>query len=160
MWELTTITIAFLAVSAGVITLARSTTARWERERTAARVRRRAAAARRAGRPTRLGRARAGAARRMRSARRVGTALGHTLAGHGHRTRAEGASTDDSELGPVVLPAPQPPPRERPRRRVLRGVLARPGQGSAIPRRQRRAARGLHPEGTERAPDEPPGPAG
>ena len=39
MWTLTWITVAFLLASAVVVALARSTTARWERERRAARVR-------------------------------------------------------------------------------------------------------------------------
>lgn len=39
MWTLTWITVAFLLASAGVVALARSTTARWERERRAARAR-------------------------------------------------------------------------------------------------------------------------
>jgi hypothetical protein len=38
MWDLTSIAVVFLVVSAGVIALARSTTARWERESRAARV--------------------------------------------------------------------------------------------------------------------------
>jgi hypothetical protein len=37
MWTLTSITVGFLVVSAGVAALARSTTARWEREREATR---------------------------------------------------------------------------------------------------------------------------
>jgi hypothetical protein len=36
MWTLTSILVGFLVVSAGVAALARSTTARWERERRAA----------------------------------------------------------------------------------------------------------------------------
>jgi hypothetical protein len=41
MWTLTSITVVFLVVSAGVAALARSTTARWERERRGARLARR-----------------------------------------------------------------------------------------------------------------------
>jgi hypothetical protein len=163
MWELTTIAVAFLVVSVGVTALARSTTARWERERAAARARRRAGVAPRTGAPGRLGRARAGAARGMRSARRMGTALGHTVAGHAPRTGAAGPPAGDGELSQVVLPAPQPTPRARPRRRLLRGGLTRHGPGSGIPRRGRRlAARIVHRAGTEQTSpvtDEHRGPA-
>jgi hypothetical protein len=162
MWELTTIAVAFLVVSLGVTALARSTTARWERERAAARMRRRAGVSR-TDAPGRLGRARAGAARGMRSARRMGTALGHTVAGQASRTGAAGPPAGDGELSQVVLPAPQPTPRARPRRRVLRGGLTRHDPGSGIPRRGRRlVARIVHRAGRGQASpvtDEHRGPA-
>jgi hypothetical protein len=184
MWELATIAVAFLVVSAGVAALARSTTARWERERRVAR--RRAAAAPSepsSGIFARLGRARVGAvaltrpaaaplrilrraaspilaasqlgaARGTRSARRVGAALRHAVAGNG-QPAGEGSG--------AVARSPRRPRRAHLRPRVLRGGLLGHGRGPGTPRRTRRlAARIGHREGTEQAPqglDEHRGPA-
>jgi hypothetical protein len=184
MWELTSIVVGFLVVSAGVIALARSTTARWEREKRASRVPRRAPVAPRADAAARLGRAwaEAAAAARLR-------AIGHTLAGFrqhvvrgvrdvpdalrhvgvGHRAggavvprprRGEDPLVDgevvDGEVVGATASAPEPARRAHLARRRLTAGLTSHDPRSAIPRlTSQLAARVGHRQGTRRPPRAP-----
>jgi hypothetical protein len=182
MWDLTTIAVAFLVVSAGVIALARSTTARWERERRRERARRHATGtppARRTRVPARLGVLVAAAIVRLAATpvrvlrRAVSPVLTSSQVHGGRGTRsarrpepAEDPSVDGGEGSGDVARVPGPLGRARVGRRVLRQVLRRGlhhERGSAVPRRTHQlAARLLHRgsrEQTPRASDEQSGPA-
>jgi hypothetical protein len=178
MWDLTTIAVAFLVVSAGVIALARSTTARWERERRAERAHRHATSAHSARRtrvPARLGVLVAAvvvrlAATPVRVLRRAVGPVPTSSQVHGGRgptsaRRPEpaedpsvdgGAGSGDAGNGDVgngeVARVPGPPRRARVGRRVLRQVLRRGlprhGRGSAVPRRTHRLAARLMHRGS------------
>jgi hypothetical protein len=116
MWELTSIVVLFLLVSAGVAALARGTTARWERERRDERARRRAAAAAERAHGGRRGHmlptAHWPTARRMRT-------LPRPWRVHG---RADGAQGRPAANGGVDAVASPSRPRSRPHlpRRVRR----------------------------------------
>jgi hypothetical protein len=180
MWDLTTIAVAFLVVSAGVIALARSTTARWERERRAERAHRRATGTPRTRVPARLGVLVAAVIVRLAATpvRVLRRAVGPVLTSsqvHGGRGStsarrpepAEDPSVDGGAGSGDVARVPGPPRRARVGRRVLRQVLRRGlprrGRGSAVPRRTHQlAARLMHRgsrEQTPRASDEHSGPA-
>ena len=150
MWELTAIVVGFLVVSAGVIALARSTTARWERQRRATRSPRRAplapparpsVAARLGGTLAAFGQHAAGRVRVPRAWR----AVRHVCVGHRQGTRlavviprprrAADPSVDDGEVAGAEAHARRRPSwGTHPARRRLRAGTRGHGPGSVIPR--------------------------
>jgi hypothetical protein len=142
VWTLTAIAIVFLVVSAGVIALARSTTARWERERRAAPA---------AGREVTPPRARVAA--RLRRAGAGAAATGRPVAVPS-RVLLRARQTLARSQQPAAPRGRQVP---HPWQALRRG---RAGHGpGALPRRTHRpAARGVHREGEEQGSDEHSGP--
>jgi hypothetical protein len=158
MWTLTAITVAFLVVSVAVVVLARSTTARWERESRATRPRRPAAApaTRRERVAARLGSALADAAATARPAvgpvRAALSRTGQTLAASRRRiARAVGHVPGWRTLRPAGYRRPFPT-----------GTRGRAGRSPAFPRLAHRLAEWrVHRPGAHRSPpevDEPAGP--